>query len=384
MTPAVCDFNYGLSEEEEFSEGYNEEEETIIIPHSTNNSNNNDSNNLCGDKEKVGRWTEQEHQVFLQGLHTYGKQWKTIAGMIGTRTVVQVRTHAQKYFQKMERSSSTSSNGAVTAADFCVVRPLKVKQQQQGGRSPSASKRKSLPTNLPSRKKSRKASSVRLSMGTRASSTTQLLAAAVGMPNNDEFVYQVSAPEVRYVISFAEVIARVYTILYPKWVLLEHVEYSLMIFAFVLYIFSFTTHSPSFPSFISKSASSSSGSENWSTISPNAVVNMVDLQQQQHPYDDDDSPEDAAAASFDLLGEDPLEWLIETDCTQQYLPESSLPLFPFLHDDVDTEQEEEEELHAPQEGPGMVQDALFHNLVDPNVTMQSLFLPTTNDVIMQQ
>ena len=105
---------------------------------------------------------------------------------------------------------------------------------------------------------------------------------------------------------------------------------------------------------------------------------MVDL---HHPYAV--APEDAG--SFDLLGEDPLEWLIETDCTQQYLPESSLPLFPFLHDDeiVDTEEEEPQEELAPQEPqPGMVDDALFHNLVDPNVTMQSLFLPS-NDIMQQ-
>jgi hypothetical protein len=47
--------------------------------------------------------------MFLQGLEQHGKQWKVIAGMIGTRTVVQVRTHAQKYFQKMERDGSNTS-----------------------------------------------------------------------------------------------------------------------------------------------------------------------------------------------------------------------------------------------------------------------------------
>ena len=68
------------------------------------------------DKEKIGRWTEHEHVVFLEGLRTHGKQWKVIATMIGTRTVVQVRTHAQKYFQKLDRNSggagSTSSSGS--------------------------------------------------------------------------------------------------------------------------------------------------------------------------------------------------------------------------------------------------------------------------------
>ena len=88
-------------------------------------------------EEKVGRWTEEEHEVFLQGLQLHGKQWKTIATMIGTRTVVQVRTHAQKYFQKMERKSR-DTGGSVTPSH---------------PKATKAVKRKSLPTSMPSRKK---------------------------------------------------------------------------------------------------------------------------------------------------------------------------------------------------------------------------------------
>jgi SHAQKYF class myb-like DNA-binding protein len=87
-------------------------------------------------KENVGRWSEEEHQVFIQGLERYGKQWKTIANMIGTRTVVQVRTHAQKYFQKMERKTKP---GSPDPKETPVSAP--------------ALKRKSLPASLPSRKK---------------------------------------------------------------------------------------------------------------------------------------------------------------------------------------------------------------------------------------
>jgi SHAQKYF class myb-like DNA-binding protein len=58
---------------------------------------------------KVGRWTEKEHTVFLEGLEKHGKQWRTLAAMIGTRSVVQVRTHAQKYFQKMEKKKNSCS-----------------------------------------------------------------------------------------------------------------------------------------------------------------------------------------------------------------------------------------------------------------------------------
>lgn len=39
--------------------------------------------------------------MFVKGLEAHSKQWKLIAELIKTRTVVQVRTHAQKYFQKL-------------------------------------------------------------------------------------------------------------------------------------------------------------------------------------------------------------------------------------------------------------------------------------------
>jgi len=51
----------------------------------------------------AGRWTQEEHELFLKGLQIYNKQWKLIADMIKTRTVVQIRTHAQKYFQRLHK-----------------------------------------------------------------------------------------------------------------------------------------------------------------------------------------------------------------------------------------------------------------------------------------
>ena len=53
------------------------------------------------DNEKIGRWTEEEHNRFLRGLELYGKKWTKVADVVGTRTTVQVRSHAQKYFQKL-------------------------------------------------------------------------------------------------------------------------------------------------------------------------------------------------------------------------------------------------------------------------------------------
>jgi SHAQKYF class myb-like DNA-binding protein len=54
--------------------------------------------------EHTGRWTKEEHEAFLQGLQKYGKEWKKVAAKVRTRTVVQTRTHAQKYFQKLQKT----------------------------------------------------------------------------------------------------------------------------------------------------------------------------------------------------------------------------------------------------------------------------------------
>ena len=52
-------------------------------------------------EEQTGRWTREEYEAFLSGLKKYGKEWKKVAAQVKTCTVVQTRTHAQKYFQKL-------------------------------------------------------------------------------------------------------------------------------------------------------------------------------------------------------------------------------------------------------------------------------------------
>jgi len=60
--------------------------------------------------ENTGRWTAEEHNLFLQGLELHGKGWKKIAGLIKSRTVVQIRTHAQKYFQKLAKAKQNGED----------------------------------------------------------------------------------------------------------------------------------------------------------------------------------------------------------------------------------------------------------------------------------
>jgi len=60
-----------------------------------------------GSEEKngnSGRWTKEEHDTFVLGLGLYGRDWKKVATAIKTRTPSQIRSHAQKYFQKLSRS----------------------------------------------------------------------------------------------------------------------------------------------------------------------------------------------------------------------------------------------------------------------------------------
>ncbi|MCO5604771.1 hypothetical protein L7F22_058941 [Adiantum nelumboides] len=57
------------------------------------------------------RWTEIEHDKFLEALKLYGRAWRRVEEYIGTKTAVQIRSHAQKFFHKLEREASCGSSG---------------------------------------------------------------------------------------------------------------------------------------------------------------------------------------------------------------------------------------------------------------------------------
>ena len=61
---------------------------------------------LTEENANQGRWTDEEHEKFLQALQIYGKNWNKVHRHVGTRTSAQTRSHAQKYFNKLMKKGS--------------------------------------------------------------------------------------------------------------------------------------------------------------------------------------------------------------------------------------------------------------------------------------
>ena len=62
------------------------------------NEDENNNNNIIN-----GRWSQKEHLSFIKGCLLYGNNWKEIQTYIQTRSCSQIRSHSQKYFNKLDR-----------------------------------------------------------------------------------------------------------------------------------------------------------------------------------------------------------------------------------------------------------------------------------------
>ncbi|CAI2360581.1 unnamed protein product [Moneuplotes crassus] len=54
----------------------------------------------------TGRWKTHEHKLFVDCLKKYGKDWSKLEKSVPTRTSIQIRSHAQHYFDNIKKELS--------------------------------------------------------------------------------------------------------------------------------------------------------------------------------------------------------------------------------------------------------------------------------------
>lgn len=54
-------------------------------------------------QKKRESWSDDEHERFVKALEMYHRDWKRIEQYVVTKNVIQIRSHAQKYFLKMQK-----------------------------------------------------------------------------------------------------------------------------------------------------------------------------------------------------------------------------------------------------------------------------------------
>ena len=64
----------------------------------------------CGENQKAkGRWTKEEHEKFVEALKKYGKNWKMVEKCLETRSGAQIRSHAQKFFNRIDKLTKVNN-----------------------------------------------------------------------------------------------------------------------------------------------------------------------------------------------------------------------------------------------------------------------------------
>ncbi|XP_072275456.1 deubiquitinase MYSM1 [Pyxicephalus adspersus] len=68
------------------------------------------------------KWTAEEKDLFEQGLARFGRRWTNIARLIGSRTVLQVKSYARQYFKNKCKVENGEKDSKMAAVDLPVLR----------------------------------------------------------------------------------------------------------------------------------------------------------------------------------------------------------------------------------------------------------------------
>ena len=82
---------------------------SIQIIESQINETNDSENKQKDSNYNTGRWTEEEHKKFVEGILKYGNEWKKVQNVIKTRSSTQARSHAQKFFLRIKKDLNSYS-----------------------------------------------------------------------------------------------------------------------------------------------------------------------------------------------------------------------------------------------------------------------------------
>ena len=77
--------------------------ENILHNNDSKNENEMNKSNSNSNEYNSGRWSNEEHNKFIEGILKYGNEWKKVQNIIKTRTSTQARSHAQKFFLRLKK-----------------------------------------------------------------------------------------------------------------------------------------------------------------------------------------------------------------------------------------------------------------------------------------